>query len=105
MGQLKSTNHNESLNLDGYFGFAHLQPEVAFFIASRNLLKGSSLPFITIKDKFECPTNVPFHHFCNYNRHFYLDKSKSSQGICNPLLWFLGDLGSLLRNFFNGVIL
>ena len=104
MGQLIATLHSKSLKLSGYFRFAFLQLEMAFFIGSQIPITRTSILTFDDKSKFECPTNVPYQQFYRRNIQFYLGQSKLSQGIYNHLLWFLGAFISLLPIFYKEVI-
>ena len=51
MGQTNTTLHNKSLKSSGYFQFANMQSEVAFFIGLKNLDQSSQCRFLC-----RCPT-------------------------------------------------
>jgi hypothetical protein len=102
MGQTPSTHHSKRQDSLGYFLFAFMQPELAFFIGSKILVLSCSILIFFDKIIFECPINVPFVKFCDKKSSIYLSKPNQRQGICHPLLLIFIKLTILLSNFYGG---
>lgn len=99
MGQAPSTHHSKRQDTLGYFPFASMQSEVAFFICSKNQIFGCPICFLFDKFIFECPINVPFTKFSNKINLTYQCKSNQRQGICDPLLSIFVKLTIPSQNF------
>ncbi len=85
MGRLVATFHNKQQESHGYFYFAALRKEMAFFIALLNPIKTFSCFFQIVNSIFQLPINLPIRLISTRKSSIPLYKVKTSQVIIYPL--------------------